>query len=173
MDYQERLAVGQYLGHCGPCSLSYCLAMLGIDASQRQLARAAGARWRVWWDGVDENDIRRAAKRYGVSSEFLRFPNRGQARAFATRLRRHLVRELPALLLVNTYGAFGHWIAAIGHTKGKFVVADPAQAKLSSHWGTRTLVRRAWNAEHSGDDGEPDQFFAILLRRRRTGGASG
>ena len=32
----------QLPSHCGPCSLSACLFILGTTATQRQLARAAG-----------------------------------------------------------------------------------------------------------------------------------
>jgi len=34
-------------GHCGPTSLSSCLAILGIRADQREIARAVGKPYRV------------------------------------------------------------------------------------------------------------------------------
>ena len=151
-------------GHCGPTSLSSCLAVLGIDADPRQLARAAEKPFRVYREGVDEYEIRRAAKRYGVRTEFLARLERDQGASFARRLRVHLRRGLPAILLVD---AFSHWVALVGYLEQKrqFVAMDPDNRKESfDRWSEPALLRRGWNERASTE--EPNQFFAILTRRR-------
>jgi ABC-type bacteriocin/lantibiotic exporter with double-glycine peptidase domain len=165
MELQAALSIGQKRSHCGACATAYALATLGIDVSQRDLAHAGGVPWRIWWRGMDENEIKRAARRYGVASRFLLIKRREWGWRFVSRLRRHLRRGRPAILLVNTYGGFGHWIPALRHTRGKFVVADPAGVRMTTHWGVGTLLRRGWNVDPDGE--EPSQFFAVLLHRRR------
>jgi hypothetical protein len=155
----------QLPSHCGPCSLSACLFILGTTATQRQLARAAGRPMRVFAHGIDEEGLRRAAETYGVASEFLVAEERRRGREFATRLRRHLARGNPAIMLVDH---FEHWVAVIGYLRDRrrFIVVDPKdEASVSRLWSEQTLIRRGWNADAAPGSGEPDQFFAILLAR--------
>ncbi len=156
----------QLPSHCGPCSLSACLFILGITATQRQLARAAGRPMRVFAHGVDEEGLRRAAETYGVESEFLHLGERRRGREFATRLRRHLVRGNPAIVLIKD---FEHWVAVIGYNrrKRKFIIVDPKDPhSLYRQWSERTLIASGWNVNYRPEEGgEPDQFFAILQQR--------
>jgi len=48
-------------GHCGPCSLSSCLYILGIEATQRELAKASGSPYKIFKEGIGENKLRKAA----------------------------------------------------------------------------------------------------------------
>ncbi len=155
----------QLPSHCGPCSLSACLFILGTTATQRQLARAAGRPMRVFAHGIDEEGLRRAAGAYGVASEYLEFTERRQGRAFATRLRRHLAAGNPAVMLV---GNFEHWVAVIGYLKSRhrFIIVDPKdESSIFRLWSEQTLIRRGWNVGAAPGLDEPDQFFAILLSR--------
>ncbi len=161
----------QLESHCGPCSLSACLFILGTTATQRQLARAAGRPMRVFAHGVDEEGLRRAAERYGVASEFLLVEERRRGREFATRLRRHLVPGNPAVMLVDN---FEHWVAVIGYLRDRrrFIIVDPKdETSVFRLCSEQTLIRRGWNAVGTSDPGEPDQFFAILLARADGGPA--
>ena len=155
----------QLPSHCGPCSLSACLFVLGTTATQEQLARAAGRPMRVFAHGIDEEGLRRAASAYGVESEFLLVEERRQGRGFATRLRRHLTAGNPAIMLV---GDFEHWVAVIGYLKRRhrFIIVDPKdQSSVFRLWSEQTLIRKGWNIAWAAGAGEPDQFFAILLAR--------
>jgi hypothetical protein len=155
----------QLPSHCGPCSLSACLFILGTTATQRQLARAAGRPMQVFAHGIDEEGLRRAAEAYGVASEFLLAEERRKGREFATRLRRHLSAGNPAIMLVDH---FEHWVAVIGYLKHRrrFIVVDPKdETSVSRLWPEQTLIRRGWNVNATPGVGEPDQFFAILLAR--------
>jgi hypothetical protein len=155
----------QLPSHCGPCSLSACLFILGTTATQRQLAKAAGRPMRVFAHGIDEEGLRRAAETYGVASEFLLVEERRRGREFATRLRRHLAAGNPAIMLVDD---FEHWVAVIGYLRHRrrFIIVDPKdEGSVSRLWSEQTLIRRSWNVVSAPGSEEPDQFFAILLAR--------
>ncbi|MGC4114692.1 MAG: C39 family peptidase [Myxococcales bacterium] len=154
----------QEAGHCGPTSLSSCLAILGIQADQREIARVLGKPYRVYTEGVDEFEIRKAARRFGVRTEFLHQGDKHRGASFARRLRNHLRQGLPAILLVQ---GFSHWVAVIGRLEEReqFIVMDPDDRHHAfNRWSEHTLVREAWN-EHPRKL-EPAQYFAILTRRR-------
>lgn len=156
----------QLPSHCGPCSLSACLFTLGISATQRQLAAAAGKPVSVFTKGVDERGLRRAAKAFGVKSEFVLASERSQGKEFVRRLRSHLRRGNPAILLCRH---FEHWVAAIGYLtrQRKFIIVDPKEKNaVFFRWSEATLIRSAWNVATGEDSYEPDQYFAILLSRR-------
>jgi len=156
----------QLPSHCGPCSLSACLFILGISATQRQLAAAAGRPVSVFTHGVDEQGLRRAARAFGVRSEFVQFEDRNRGKEFARRLRGHLRKGNPAILLSKD---FEHWVAVIGYLsrQRKFIIVDPKEKRsVFFRWSERSLIRNAWNVATGKDSYEPDQYFAILLSRR-------
>lgn len=170
------MQVPQMPSYCGPSSLSTCLYILGIEATQRDLARAAGVQRRIFWAGTDEKQNRKAAAKYGVRSEFLHIDDKSKGKLFAGRLRRHMRKGLPAMLLVKD---LGHWVAVIGCIEDeddeKFIIVDPNdRERIFSRWNETTLLKRAWNvccnaADEDGDcdcGDEEDQYFAILLRRK-------
>jgi hypothetical protein len=156
----------QLPSHCGPCSLSACLFILGISATQRKLAMAAGKPVSVFIHGVDEGGLRRAARAFGVKSEFVLLDDRNKGKEFARRLRRHLRRTNPAILLTKD---FDHWVAVIGYLarQRKFIIVDPKEENaVFSRWSEARLLRNAWNVSSEGFPYEPHQYFAILLSRR-------
>lgn len=156
----------QLPSHCGPCSLSACLFILGISATQRQLAAAAGKPVSIFIHGVDEQGLRRAARKFGVRSEFVLIDDRSQGKAFTRRLRSHLRQGNPAILLSND---FEHWVAVIAYLvpQRKFIIVDPKEKRaVFSRWSETTLLRRAWNEAKGEDSYEPSQYFAILLSRK-------
>lgn len=156
----------QLPSHCGPCSLSGCLFILGISATQRQLAAAAGRPVSVFVHGVDEQGLRRAARAFGVKSEFVLRREQGQGQEFARRLRLHLRHGNPAILLCKD---FDHWVALIGYLpqQGKFIIVDPKEKHtVFFRWSETRLLQHAWNEAGGPDSYEPSQYFAILLSRR-------
>lgn len=156
----------QLPSHCGPCSLSACLFILGISATQRQLAKAAGRPVSAFVDGVDEQGLHRAARAFGVTSEFVLIGKRDRGKVFARRLRKHLRAGNPAILLCRD---LQHWVGVIGYLwrQRRFIVVDPKEKNaVFFRWSEATLLRHAWNRSPEDSDEEPDQYFAILLRLR-------
>ena len=155
----------QLPSHCGPCSLSACLFILGISATQRQLAAAAGKPVSIFTDGLDERELRHAARTFGVRSEFILCNDRNAGKEFARQLRTHLRKGNPAILLSRD---FEHWVALIGYlsVERKFIIVDPKEKTVFFRRSEARLLRMAWNTGPQEDSGEPDQYFAILLSRR-------
>lgn len=157
----------QLPNHCGPCSLSACLFILGISATQRQLAVAARKPVSIFNNGIDEKDLRRAAKAFDVRSEFVLYTEREKGREFARRLRAHLRQGNPAILLSRH---FEHWVAVIGYLsrQRKFIIVDPKEKNaIFFRWSETKVLRSAWNASQTHEQRtDPDQYFAILLSRR-------
>ncbi len=166
MKFAPQIAELQLEGHCGPCSLSTCLYILGIEAKQRDLAKAAGAPVSVYKHGIDEKRIRRAAAAYGAKAQFLLVVQKHKGESFKNRLLRHLEKGLPAILCVWD---FSHWIAVIGYLreKDKFIIVDPRDDKsIFSRYSKNYLMQIAWNENKDENIGEPSQYFAILLSRK-------
>jgi hypothetical protein len=155
------LTVPQLDAHCAPCSLSYCLYVLGIEASQEQIAKAAGISTRIYRTGMDEQTLMRAAGKFKVKTQELKVTSYGQGPRFAAKLHAHLTLGHPAILLIYDSE---HWVAALGVTEsGKIVIADPDDTdEAFQQWSDRALLRECWNEA----DEEPDQYYAILLKRR-------
>jgi hypothetical protein len=153
--------------HCGPCSLSYCLHVLGVDADQHEVARASGlSYWGRYKRGHDETDIRRAAARYRAECQFIPVHRKHEGETFSDRLRQHVAKGLPAILLVKD---FEHWVAVIGHIgeTDTFIVNDPNLSQpIFSRWSEKGLLNHAWNEADPEKHREPSQYFAILLNRK-------
>ena len=137
-----------------------------FSATQRQLAAAAGKPVSIFSDGLDERELRRAARSFGVRSEFLSFTDRNEGKKFARQLRMHLRQGNPAILLSKD---FEHWVALIGYLsrQRKFIIVDPKEKDaVFFRRSEARLLRNAWNTGAEEGSGEPDQYFAILLSRR-------
>jgi len=156
-------AVMQEPGHCGPCSLASCLFMLGIEATQRDVAWTAGKPYKVFKEGLDEKELAHAAKKYAAMTEQILIPCRDEGHVFLRNVLGHLTGAGPAILLVND---FEHWVAVVGYLerKSQFVIYDPKADKPFFRWGHARLLREAWC--ESDDRREPSQYFAILIRRK-------
>jgi hypothetical protein len=156
----------QEIAHCGPTSLASCLAMLGIQTDQREVAKAAGKPFRVYREGLDENDLRRAARKLGAKCELILEPNKIRGGVFLKKLTAHLRKDLPAILLVDNCG---HWVAVLGMLGEKYVIMDPNAENEFGLWsGSHLLRKRAWNLDlkEKGEERERvDQYFAILVSR--------
>jgi hypothetical protein len=150
----------QYPAHCGASSLSACLAILGIDASQRAIAHLAGKPWRIYSEGMDEDEIAAVAGKLGAHAKIITETRRGHGEAFAVTLRAHLKRDLPAILLVAD---MAHWLVVLGRSDEKFILMDPNdRGRAFERWSQKRLLSEGWN---KGDDEIPSQYQAILLQR--------
>ncbi len=163
----------QLPGHCGPCSLSSCLYILGIEATQRELAKASGSPYKIFKEGISEHKIRQAASAYGVKSKYLMISDKGKGELFVKKLLTHLRKGLPAILCCQD---FAHWVAVIGHIdeNEKYIIIDPNDKKGTfSHYSETFLKNIAWNDSKTKGDGGKDssQYFAILLEREDGKGA--
>jgi hypothetical protein len=139
---------------------------LGISATQQQLAASAGQPVDIFIHGVDERGLRRAARQFGVTSEFVVIHDRAKGTGFARQLRAHLRQGNPAIMLSKH---FDHWVAVIGYLAGqrRFIVVDPKEEKrVFFRWSEARLLRAAWNVADGDDSYEPSQYFAILLSRK-------
>jgi len=152
----------QLPGHCGPCALANCLAVFGIKTTQRKVAWSAGNPVRVYWNGLDEEELCVAAGRYGVKAREVMICTKRKGRDFSNKLKRHL-REGPAILLIEDCG---HWVSVLEYKKGskkfKYLVYDSYEAK-AYRWSEKRLMKEAWNEPEEG----PAQYCAILLRKER------
>ena len=138
----------QKLSHCGPTSLSSCLSMLGCTVTPRELAADAGKKYLVYFEGLDENDLKRAARANGVQGRFVCEYTEGGFRRFKSSLDAHLKSGNNAILLVWD---FSHWVSVLGKLNGKYVVMDPNDDTSSfTSWTDKQLRANAWNGE--GDE---------------------
>ena len=150
--------------HCGAASLSYCLYVLGVEKTQSAVAKDAGSPYLIYWRGLGDEHIRKAAEKNNAVCKTL---ETADADVFHDRLAAHLKKGNPAILAVEDCS---HWVAAIGgiEDKGrfKFVVDDPIdKEKFFFVMNKSDFLGYAWNDEDS-DGGEYARYYAILISRR-------
>ena len=126
------MQVPQMPSYCGPSSLSTCLYILGIEATQRDLARAAGVQHRIFWAGTDEKQNRKAAAKYGVRSEFLAINDKRKGKLFAGRLRRHLRKGCRPCCWSRAWAMGGGDRLIEDEDDEKFIIVTPTTASVSS-----------------------------------------
>jgi ABC-type bacteriocin/lantibiotic exporter with double-glycine peptidase domain len=147
---------------CAPTSMSSCLAILGIDASPETVARVAGVPLRASYPGLDEAQLMSAARKLGLTCRGLVQTDKRRGMAWARALRAHVRKGYPAVLLVKD---FRHWVALCGHVDDHFIVMDGLEDERNyNRWNLTSLLRHAWNSD-AADDSEPDQYYALLVRR--------
>jgi len=143
--------------------MSYCFFILGKYVSQQEIAEATGL---SWWQrkhsGCDELSLKRAAKTFGVYSEFLRISNKRKGNIFIDELKKRLASGLPAILCVDN---FKHWIALLGYNaeEDKFIINDPNDKVIFSKYRPNTLKKRCWNEDENSGEKE---YFAIVLSNK-------
>lgn len=153
--------ISQRKNHCGPCSLSVCLFMFGIEIDQRKIAQIAGKSHKVFKDGLDDNDLERVSKYYGLSCEHFLVDSKDRICEFVAKIKNHLLYMGPAILLINN---FNHWISIVGYLKDKniFIIHDSKKNKPFYLWKESHLKKMSWNKSKKTDK-EKSQYFALLL----------
>jgi hypothetical protein len=132
------------LWQCGPFALKHALLVHGILINEREISRLAGSHW---WNGTDEVQLARVARRYGSRLEMVRKLDADLARR---ELVGYLRRGVPALLCVYEWT---HWVTAVKEEKGQFILLDsrnPAVVTIA----TWPQLRAMW-VYH-----EPDEYDA-------------
>ncbi len=150
--------------HCGACSLSYCLYVLGTERTQRQIAYDTGMPWRIYLKGLKPSKIMKAASANGARCREIKSES---SEKFMDKLDRHLAKGNPAVLLVEDYS---HWVAVLGTVKDKgkvkYVVDDPVDKdKFFFLMSRDEFLDYAWNDED--DEGnECIPYYALLVSRK-------
>ncbi len=132
------------LWQCGPFALKHALLVHGILVNEREISRSAGSHW---WNGTDEVQLARVARRYGSRLEMVRKLDADLARRA---LVSYLRRGIPALLCVYEWT---HWVTAVKEEKGQFILLDsrnPAVVAIA----TWPQLKHMW-VYH-----EPDEYDA-------------
>lgn len=157
----------QLPSHCGPTALSLAIAITtGKYVSPRKLAREGGRPVSAFWEGLDDKELSKAARKHSVRVKQVLLCGRGEGAAFIRTVREHVILKGPAVVLACN---FAHWICVIAYRNGKFIVRDPDKdPRVLNVWSPDTLKAAAWNADYEDDDSaaEPNQYFALLITRK-------
>jgi ABC-type bacteriocin/lantibiotic exporter with double-glycine peptidase domain len=152
----------QLSNHCGPTAMGLCLSViLGKQVSPREVCAAAKNRIKVWFSGLNETELQKASKVYGVTSKLVLYDNRRMGRRFMREIRDHVVSKGPVIVLIDD---FSHWVTVLGYQGGKFLIRDSLEKKIFERWTPKTFLYWAWNLNEPGDK-EPSQFFGIFPSR--------
>ncbi len=128
---------------CGPFALKHALVTLGIFANENEISKFAGA---TWWEGTDEIQLSRAARRFNCDLQMVR---RFDARSAKRELRAHLKRGIPCLLCIYEWS---HWITVVKEAKGKFIVLDSKDDAVITIVDWAELESRWVYHPHNGED---------------------
>lgn len=126
---------------CGPFALKHALAMLGVLKDEREISKLAGSHW---WNGTDEIQLGRAARKFDTDLLMIRRHDQAQARA---ELNRYLRRGIPVLLCVDEWS---HWLTVVNVEQGKYILLDSREKKVVTiaNWAA---LRRMW-VYHEDDE---------------------
>jgi hypothetical protein len=100
---------------CGPFALKHALAVLGIFADEREIARIAGT---DRLSGTDELQLARAARRFDCDLLSIRRYEHIEARHD---LVSYLKQGIPCLLCAYEWS---HWVTVVNEARQRFVVLD-------------------------------------------------
>jgi hypothetical protein len=137
---------------CGPFALKYALVMLGIFKNEDEIGINAGS---TWWGGTDEIGLSKAARRYKVKMKYLQSSNPDDARRM---LNEKLKKRIPCVLSVK---GWGHWIAVVGYSKGRYVVIDSDLDSVISVQTSSQLLRQ-WRYKDYHDEFISYDAYAIV-----------
>jgi len=137
---------------CGPFALKYALVMLGIFKNEDEIGITAGS---TWWGGTDEIGLARASRKYKVKMKHLQSSNPDDARRM---LNEKLKKRIPCILSVKEWG---HWIAVVGYSRGKYVVIDSDQGSVISVQTSGQLLRQ-WRYKDRRDEFISYDAYAIV-----------
>ena len=157
----------QTTGHCGPTAMALCITVLtGKLVKPRDVCKAAGNRLSGFRTGLDEEELKTAARKYGIEADLQLFDAKRKAITFLSEIVGHLMfnpNTGPVIVLVDD---FSHWITILGYNHGKYLIRDSLEEERPfNSWHMNTLLRRAWNENEEGDT-EPSQYFAIHTYRK-------
>jgi len=159
--------------HCGPCSLSYGLFILGINATQTEVAKASGASlWTRYRKGLNESLLKKAANHYGVTLVEVLEAHKEKGGDYLKTVKSHLAKGYPVVWA--TYDG-GHWEALLGldEKTGRIIECDPDADEdddpLFHKMSDAEFLKRSWcdfdedDEDGDDDDEEPSQYYALLV----------
>jgi len=108
----------QLINHCGACSVSNAVRRFDIVVSQEDVAAMADGTVSIWFEGIDEVQIKRALKKLGLKGKDVQ---ESRFKDFAKKLKEHLLAGNSATICTwdDT-----HWMSVVDYRNGKFVVSD-------------------------------------------------
>lgn len=124
--------------------------MLGILVDENELSRRAGTHW---WNGTDEIQLGKAARRYGCELMMVRRHDPDSARR---ELVAYLREGIPALLCIFDWS---HWVTVVKEERGKFILLDSRERQILSiaSW---TQLKNMWIYKQV-DDYDEDEVLTI------------
>lgn len=145
-------------GWCGAAALQNALRAIGHRVGQRRLAIMANTDDN---EGTDESGIITALHELGYGVDECKTKNRQEARMW---LANRIIVGLPVITCVDNWG---HWVAAIGITGSRVIIADSSNEALSVAENGVTAVHldrflRRWKAARKMAEKEPP-FYAIAI----------
>jgi hypothetical protein len=105
---------------CGPFALKHALLLLGVHVNEKELAELAG----TTPDGTDEEELARAAERYGCALGTNRYMDAEGCRQALTA---YVNQGIPTLLCIEQWD---HWVTAAHEDDGTFVILDSRHAAV-------------------------------------------
>ncbi len=117
---------------CGPFALKHALVTLGIFAREDVITAIAAAEPS---EGTDEDQLRRAARRFHCDLPPIRRHEPAEARE---QLLRHLRHGHPCLLCVREWA---HWVTVVKAEAGRFIVLDSEDTAVLTIYTWRQLER--------------------------------
>jgi hypothetical protein len=151
----------------------YCLFILGTETSQSLVRHASDAPLlRVLRlddeGGVNEDELIKAARRFGAKPETIAFSNKADGKRYADAVYSHAKTKGPLLISCggSEYeGSHIHWIAVLGVLNDKLVVDDPFTKGGFELISREVFVKKyGYNEPGEGED-EPGGYYAIGLTR--------
>lgn len=121
---------------CGPTSMSYALAMCGIEVDPQRLPNMVD-RLLMSQIGTLPTWFSKVALKYGLSSEDIL---ERSFRDYASIVKDRVKHGFPVIMLVEG----GHWVTIVGFEKDKFIINDPAcEAPILNQWSRETFRRKS------------------------------
>ena len=145
-------------GHCSAAAVQNALRARGHRVGQRRLARLISVSDE---DGADETQIIHALHELGYGVDECATSDKQHARMW---LANRIIVGLPVIVCVDNWG---HWIAAIGISGSRVIIADSSNEALNKSENGVTAVHldrflRRWKAARKMAEKDPP-FYAIAV----------
>lgn len=138
---------------CGPFALKHALVALGRLADEGTISQVAVPHW---WSGTDEVKLARAARHFDCDLPLVRRTDPERAHGS---LSRYVSQGFPVLLCVDDWG---HWITAVSHENGRFVVLDSRHEPVLKVIPWSQLRDRWVYLDYEEDEEDPPSLFDLL-----------
>lgn len=135
---------------CGPFALKHALIAHGILVDEKELSKHAGS---YWWNGTDEIQLGKAARKYGCELLMVRRHDPEKARR---ELISYLREGIPSLLCIYDWS---HWVTVVKEERGKFIILDSREKQVLTIY-TWSQLKKIWVYKQA-DDYDEETFLTI------------